>query len=205
MAFSFTTWIDRVFGQQWAYTAANLLAANIKAVKDSFEILHTFSSGYRKAGNVFTAKYKFTTAGSGNAALTSGALEVIDFDTKIFDEPGTDRVTTGAAWKFTADKDMKIRITAHVAIDLDNTFGAGENYDLYYRVDAGTYWMLTNLFFPAAYAGGASQMQISGSAVVNLASASYIQIIGVQDSGSDKTILELSGSAIVTYVDIEEI
>jgi hypothetical protein len=138
------------------------------------------------------AKYRVS-ASSANLSFADGAIEVVDFDTKIYDTHNA--VTTGAAWKFTAP------------------------YAGIYRVHAKTTWTsTTNLTVTVirSQINGADTDElmetlsnqldgrISGSSSYQLAAGQTIAITLNPDT-SDSTARSLSTVASHNYVCIEKV
>jgi hypothetical protein len=91
-------------------------------------------------------------ASTGNTTITSGATEVVDFDTKVKDSYGA--VTTGASWVFTAPATRTYNVSCNLRL---NTAAAGavnnqasiqvfKNGSLYRYLDTFTYQTTTSVF-----------------------------------------------------------
>ncbi len=118
-----------------------------------------------------------TAAGQSIANVTS---TIINFGTVTFDTHG--RLTTGAAWKFTAALAGYYQVTATILFDATATWAAGEVGDI------GLY--KTGVFDSELdrkdnFSGATAQyMLLSGSGVVSLVAGDYIDVRAYQASGA---------------------
>jgi len=137
--------------------------------------------------------------------VATGSTDIIDFDTKILDDPDADRVTVGASWKFTADRAMKLRVSVTITIDVDANWTEGEVAEiLLYKTEPGptvTHVLLNGFMFPATPAGNVG-LYLQGSAIIDLASGDFFDVRFLQNSGANQTI---RGNDYREYVDVEEL
>ena len=210
--FAFTDVPDFVFDQILTFATMNILLNDLRNIGSAFEVEHTLSSGLH---NIVSASYKFTKGGSANLVLSSGAYEIIDFDEKIFDDYGADRVTTGAAWKFTADRDMKLRVSARVELEYTSSvWNIGDTAMLFLdqRDSGGT--VVTNGVRRLDYKSGEATsvidtaISVQGSAIIEMSSGDYFSIRAYQDAIAnwpiDDVATAMSVDWLCTYIDINE-
>lgn len=90
----------------------------IRAIKLERGTIATTYTDESSMPQYLSAKYLIT-AGSANLSLADDNVEILDYDQKIFDDPGTDRITPGVAWVFTADRYMKLNVKASIWLEVD--------------------------------------------------------------------------------------
>lgn len=127
-------------------------------------------------------------ASSANIAITAGATEVVDFDTKSFDTHGT--VTTGTGWKFTAPIAGKYRVSAHIVIvSLADA--------KVFQVDVYKTGVLNSTIHRGA-ASASMSVGGGGSTLINLAAGDTIDIRVTNGDASDRNILTTAGGCWAT-------
>lgn len=114
--------------------------------------------------------------------IPSGSTTVVNYDTKLFDSHGL--VTTGAAWKFTADRRM-LAIVSASATTVTNIYDAGEYFHLLVRVN-GT--MLTTLNHVSVDSSTAVRRGASGTHSVILNAGDYVDASVNQNGGSNAAL-----------------
>ncbi len=155
-----------------------------------------------------TARYK---KGSSQNFVT-GNIDIIDFDTKTFDDPRNNilstRVTTGAAWKFTADRPMRIRVSACVGFIAGVNFDAGDLAKIRLTInDAAPFtsppYSLLDEFRAQANISG-NLVVLKGTDIIDLKEDDFISIYFTQNSGNTIALLDAATDPRV-YINIEEI
>ncbi|KKN98634.1 hypothetical protein LCGC14_0147460 [marine sediment metagenome] len=143
---------------------------------------------------------------NGGQSITHQIYTVVDFKTKTFDDPGTDRVTIASPpddqtnhWKFTADRDMKVRVNAAVQFETSSVWSAGEQIQLWIYKSDGPYSQLTRNELTSSPATW--RASLNGCDIVSLLNEEWIDIRIYQNSGSTRIIL---ASTTSNYVSIEE-
>ncbi len=130
--------------------------------------------------------------------LTFAGL-IVDFEDKEFDNPGTDRVTTGVAWKFTADRYMKIDIST--AIRTEPLAWSVADWGLLGVYKNGAQYK--RLSYRNAQAAFTNQIMLNGSTVVQLNKGDYIDIRGIFNRPTGDP--NLSGDTNDNWISIREI
>jgi hypothetical protein len=130
--------------------------------------------------------------------LVTATTTIIDFDDKEYDDPGPDAVTTGASWKFTAKRYMKVHVDSGViftsaALVTPNTF------QLSVYKNGAIHTVLELLTVQASTTFGPA---ISGSTDIELIEGDYIDIRARQVTGSNKDIF---ADATYNFITIHEI
>lgn len=127
--------------------------------------------------------------------LTNNTDKLIDFGTKVIDNLNC--VTTGASWKFTAPKDMRLEVITRMRGG-NNTYLTTQN-------------LIARLYkngslhreFGRIYGNGAAiNVSVGGSVILDLVAGDYIHVTLLQNSGSDQS---LANDSQTNYVCIKEI
>ena len=118
----------RLFQSSGAALTLNANAADTYVVIEKLE-----GPAVVSANEPIIARYFKTAAQS----VGNGALEVLDFETKVIDTHGA--VTTGASWVFTCPAAGKYEVRANVHSAAGGGWAAGEQWNLQLEVDATTF------------------------------------------------------------------
>jgi hypothetical protein len=140
------------------------------------------------------------TTNAGQLVANGGVAAVIDFEDKVFDDPGTDRVTTGA-WVFTANRYMKLRVSSKIEFDSDTNWAVGDFAELSLYKNAVLYAILDYKMMPATV-GLAFILGLGGSTTIEMNNGDVFNVRIRQQSGVGQN-LDNTGNS--NYVDIEEI
>lgn len=129
-------------------------------------------------------------------SINNAQMTVVNFGTQIQDP--LSRVTTGAAWKFTAGYTGYYLVLASIAFSLASNWDAGDRIRLYITKNGSTYnasMTVVNSTGVNDYAGA----QVSG--LVQLNAAEYCGVSIYQESGGAQT-LHISGAYEFSQISI---
>jgi len=134
---------------------------------------------------------------SGQSIADNAAPEIIDFSTKVYDDPGVDRVATGTSWKFTADRNMKVYISAQIEL-VSSGWLVGDYVDLVlYKNNSLDRYLFRFYLLTSAIA-----TLLKGETTILLANGDYLDLRVYQNSGGAAT---LSVGYNANWIDIHEI
>ncbi|MHC4397502.1 MAG: hypothetical protein ACYS1A_17815 [Planctomycetota bacterium] len=150
-----------------------------------------------------SASYFLDTTTTSPTAAT-GATTIVDFESMIYDDPGTDRVTTGAAWRFTADRYMKVRINVRIQGVFAVNLGALETFFLWLYKNGALHSQLKIHIGNVLNIPNGFSVDFLGQRQFKLNQGDYFDIRVNQNSGGNFTF-EDGDSPYLTYIDIEEI
>lgn len=123
--------------------------------------------------------------------INNDTVTIVDFGTVVFDTQS--RVTTGAAWKFTARVGGYYSVSATVIFALSAGWEAGEEADLYIYKNGVEYSRLFRLDNIAAN----TRACLTGSDLVYLAATDYLDIRVYQNSDG---AIALHNVAVLNHV-----
>ena len=129
-------------------------------------------------GNLLVAKYDTNTV----RTIVSGVFTIYNYEDVVFDPYGL--VTTGAAWKFTADHDGYYFCKAQVVWDLYTWAAGNANYLYCYKNNVGFAvldWWQTNVNSAVP-----RDIQQEGSCLVWLDKGDFVDFRIWQTSGANK-------------------
>jgi hypothetical protein len=149
--------------------------------------------GSSPATDCVYASYNTATA----QEFVAGAVEIIDFDTKV--EDTDDAVTTGASWKFTAPTDGVYTVTVRIMLKDSDNWVDGEFLDLRLTKGGSTFYHLVR----STVSGTPLYLQAQATATLRLAADEYISV----NLNSDSTggTLTLINNAIYNSIEIVRI
>ena len=118
---------------------------------------------------------------SATKALASGSTVIVDYDTEDYDTDSA--VITGASWKFTVPTAQAgyYFVQASAVLESSSAWAAGEYLKIELYKNGSLLCLLEETFIQYA---GTFQVGITGSTVVSLAAADYIDVRATQNSGS---------------------
>jgi hypothetical protein len=140
------------------------------------------------ASEKVAARYS-TAAGQ---SISTGSTTIIDFGASSFDTHGS--VTTGASWKFTAQRPDYYTVAAVVALAGNSGLAAGESVDLYLYKNGAAY---SRFATATTWQGNTTTQSLSGTDGVQLNAGEYIDIRINQGSGGS---IALVNNAEVNHV-----
>jgi hypothetical protein len=132
-------------------------------------------------------------------AVTASAT-VIDFNGKSFDDGN--RVTTGAAWKYTSNKIADLLVNVNLDMASATGWALNERIILDIYKNGSHYGQLDVYRFPSSD-GTASSLytKLQGTSLVRMNPNDYIQILVRQDSGAN---INVSTGETYSYIEIKE-
>jgi hypothetical protein len=192
--------------RKWFDAAADATGLNIRKLKIESGSTARYFSDESVPTQYLSAKYQIT-AGSANLSLANDSVEVLDYDQKIFDDPGIDRVTPGAAWVFTADRYMRIRVSASIWLEAD-TWANGSFFILSVKIPSSAVREIIGLFETTGLV--VRRQLLNGSTEIELNAGETFWIEAYQNSGGP---INIETAAIVydgvnhvsNFISIEEI
>ncbi len=142
--------------------------------------------------NPVRARYK----GSGTTLVANTGVTIVDFSTLDFED--ADRVTGTTAWKFTADKDMRLRVSAFVSF-INFIWGVDDQANIFLYKGGVEYAQLDKITI-----GSITSLQYSlqGSTIIDLVATNFIDIRASQNSAG---AILLENSPLRNHISIEEI
>lgn len=155
-----------------------------------------FQLNHQKSMPVFTpvaaqALYRMS-GSSANLSFADGAVEIADFDTLVKDTRSL--VTTGAAWKFTADRAMTVNVLGSMAWT-SQTLLTSTSFYIY--VNGSLYARMSRVLTGQAY------MNFAGSAFLN--SGDYIDVRVEPDTSDASARVPETGDNFYNWVSITEV
>ena len=133
---------------------------------------------------------------SSTKALATATAVIVDYDTEVFDTDNA--VAPGAAWKFTvpAGKTGYYFVQASAVLESSSAWA----YDEYFKLEVFKNGILLDtLALLHVHNTGTFQVGITGSLVIALAAADYIDIRATQNSGST---INISADGLLSHVSI---
>jgi len=148
-------------------------------------------------------------AGSGGTP----AETQLHFNTKKFDAPGDDRITTGTGWHFTADRAMTVRVSAVVAVE---AWGAdpGQTLEVLLKKTVGVlvsnYALIAreHTAWPTDDGASLSYVQaptLTGSVLIQLNEGESFHLAAKNHSDATAAMLGQDGSLARSHISIEEV
>jgi hypothetical protein len=130
--------------------------------------------------------------------MTDNTAVVLDYEDKDFASHGN--VTTGAAWKFTAEQSGTYRVSAAIGVSMTSwTIGEIAILSIY---KGGVQYSILQAVEAFVTTTAATLDNYSGSDLVHLNAGEYIDIRFYQNTGASPTI---SANPVYNYIAIEKI
>lgn len=129
-------------------------------------------------------------------SLDNASVGILDFEDVVFDDDGL--VTVGGAWKYTAPHAMTVNIK--VAIVMQSASWTAGEIGLLYIYKNGT--VDSRICRRTVEASGTRQMELQGSATVEMAAGDYIDVRYYQNQGAS---VSLDTDPTFNYVTITEV
>lgn len=175
----------------------------IRAIKLERGTIATTYTDESSMPQYLSAAYEITAA-TANPSLASGAFEIIDYNLIEWDEPGANRVTIGAAWRYTARRYQKLRISASIELASTDEWDIGELAELILYKNGASYKRIDKkTFFDNVLSS--NTLYLGGTRTIKLNEGDYFDIRGHQTSGIALGIVITSPSSKTSFIDIEEI
>lgn len=142
------------------------------------------------------------TSNTGQNVVNNTAGAIVNFEDVDYDSGGgTPLVTTGASWKFTAPSTGYYHVDVRVTFNTSSGWNIGERGLLHLYVDGSPVAIIDRQDDNGNGATG-SYMSLQGSATIDLAAASYLDIRIQQNSGGDIALLN-DGAA--NWINVEKV
>lgn len=118
---------------------------------------------------------------SGSQALNPAIQNIVDFDLKNWDAPGADRVTTGAVWHFTADREGLYTVHCGLVVEHDG-INDRDWIKLVLQADTAVPWFDYAVLdwqvydLPSSYVGTLHR-HVGGSTMVRLGAGHSLRVV----------------------------
>lgn len=201
-----TAYVKVYFTNTISATTVGMFLTDVKCEQGT--IASTFSDDSTSLQAV--AKYRIA-GGTSNPSIADASTEILDFETSVLDHPGADRVTTGAAWKFTAERFMRVNVEVLLSYAVAAWGATSAAYLMLVHYDSTPAvvrkWLLDGKQVETAVSIG---VYLQGDIIISLNEGDYIQIEAYQSSGGPRTIettLTIDGVAnyLTSYISIHEV
>jgi hypothetical protein len=194
---------DYIRVRVWIDNAADATLWRLTRIKVNRGALANSFSDEASQGQNLAARYSRNTT----QTVADASIDVINFDDKTFDDPGADRVTTGANWVFTADRYMKVELSASVQVQTTaDEWDLGESVELWLYKDTGggaaAYSLLDLKIAEANVTGVTMLINLSGTDGIELNEGDTIDVRLENQTGAN---VNTTAVATNNYIFIREI
>jgi hypothetical protein len=162
------------------------------------------SQAYMGNTNPTTIAARYTT--NAGQSIDHNSYEIVNFEDKSYDESpsNSDSVTTGASWKFTAERKGKYQVNSSVLFDtVSYTTTQVVLLAIYKTPAGGSASVYSRSSYTHPYTGATNLKSVSISDTVDLDAGDSIDIRAYQNTGSGLTIYNSQGD--YNYVSITEL